>query len=255
MFFSQLLRDQRCHIHDAGGREECLKLAAELRANDHAYVVVVDGDYDILTRRRSSHRRLVSLDRYSIENYLFECEVLERVAQTYSRTDPGEQLIGSSFDELLGAIKLELRQFVILDVAHQSIHSGVKLKLNSAEQLMKGKSGIVLDKEAISKMCAEAEGQITREALKRADDLVTAFVEQRRLVDLLRGHVMFGFLWRLLVVIVKKRTGRQPRVDKNPLLTLLASETWRSMRHSPDHKNLKRRILNAVQDVRNASTA
>lgn len=89
IFFLQLLRDHKCHIEAAGGREECIKLAEAIRQNDHPFVVIVDGDYYVLKRKRSIHRRVIHLDRYAIENYLFETSVVEQVAK---RTVPSGSL-------------------------------------------------------------------------------------------------------------------------------------------------------------------
>ena len=68
-FYEQALRKLDCRVKDAGGKSECLKLAKALKEKDHPYVVVLDGDYDILERRRSWHRRVIVLNRHSVENY------------------------------------------------------------------------------------------------------------------------------------------------------------------------------------------
>ena len=52
------------------GKEKCKELATALVEDDLPYVVVLDGDYEILESTRSKHRRVILLHRHSLENYL-----------------------------------------------------------------------------------------------------------------------------------------------------------------------------------------
>ena len=56
VFFDRLLRDMGCKLDPAGGKNECLKLAEGIVEEDLPYVVIIDGDYDVLKRQRSAHR-------------------------------------------------------------------------------------------------------------------------------------------------------------------------------------------------------
>lgn len=71
-FYQPILADLSCRIEAFHGSDNAIALIAELTKYDHPYVVVLDGDYTILSRRRGLHKRLLILRRYSFENYLWE---------------------------------------------------------------------------------------------------------------------------------------------------------------------------------------
>jgi hypothetical protein len=106
-FYTELFGTLPVRIEDAGGKPECLKLAQAIIEYDHPYVVVLDGDYGILDRQRSQHRRVVYLHRYSFENYLFEYRPIERVSKKLAKVDPGEELLGSMFKDTIEYVRVE----------------------------------------------------------------------------------------------------------------------------------------------------
>ena len=65
--------------------QDCERLARDVFERDTPHVVIIDGDYDVLSRARSEHRRVVRLSRYGVENYLAEHAVIDRVIARYTR--------------------------------------------------------------------------------------------------------------------------------------------------------------------------
>ena len=90
-FYSPIVDDLQCRIEAFHGHENATALIEGLRDHGLPYLVVLDGDYDILSAWRSPHKRVIRLRRYSFENYLWEREPLNRAchrsAQSGDRTE------------------------------------------------------------------------------------------------------------------------------------------------------------------------
>ena len=115
--YEPILSEMGCEIGWADGKQECRKLVEAMMAGDLPYVVVLDGDYEILRRCRSWHRRAVLLQRHSIENYCAEVGVVQSVCRKYSRGRVVVGDVGVRFGNLLEALESELGDLVVLDVA------------------------------------------------------------------------------------------------------------------------------------------
>lgn len=252
-FYTELFGTLPVRIEDAGGKPECLKLAQAIIEYDHPYVVVLDGDYGVLDRQRSPHRRVVYLHRYSFENYLFEYRPIERVSKKLAKVDPGEELLGSMFEDTLEYVSYELRELVTLDVAHDRVNSGTEVFPDRVEQVIEGGGGsatrLALDHSRISHLCTEAHQTIMSSVFDNAHELITGFLAQRRLIDLMRGHFIFGLLRRLIFSVTRQHTGRKPRIGDDELKVLLTSELWNLETPGSDHTSLRRRLLRARRDT------
>lgn len=247
-FYERIVRDRPCRFEEAGGKPECEKLATEVVKNDYPYVVILDGDYDILKKTRSNHRRVVMLHRYSSENYLFEKEPVEQVCRNCAMMGSGIELVGDTFEALLQAIESELLDLVILDVAHCRASTGRQVLPPKIERLLESQKGIAFSQEYIERCCTECQNSIVQEKVDEAKTLVMNFLEQRRLVDLLRGHLVFGILRYLIINTVKRKTGRKPYINDDGIRILLSGEVW-SQTQSNDHKSLRRRLRRAVREA------
>ena len=69
-FYNAVLQNHNCRIKTYSEETDYSKFLEVLVTDNPHYVVILDGHYEILTRRRSKHRRLVLLHRHSCENYL-----------------------------------------------------------------------------------------------------------------------------------------------------------------------------------------
>lgn len=247
-FYERILRDYPCQLEPAGGKGECQKLATALLENDYPYVVVLDGDYDILEKTRSIHRRVVILHRHSNENYLFEKEPVEKICCNYVNVGGGEELVGNTFEETLEFIKSELIDLTILDVAHYRADTGREVLPSRIEPLLKPQKELAFSQDEIERRCTECQDSIHQENVNEAKALVMKFLEQRRLVDLLPGHLVFGILRRLIIKVIKRKTGRKPNIDDAAIRSLLSMEVW-SLVQSSDHRSLRRRLRQAVREA------
>lgn len=249
-FFLQLLRNRSCHIQAAGGREECVKLSEAIHQKNHPFVVILDGDYHVLKRRRSTHRRVVHLYRYAIENYLFEASVVEQVARSFAKVGPMEEVIGNKLDSLATTVHLELGEMVTIDAAHQLTNSGIAACPKSAEQLLKNKDPLEFNAATISSYCSKGNSTISNAVIKDTRASVAAYLQKHRFVDLLRGHIVFELIRFAISAAVTHKTGKPPKFSKESLFVALSSEVWRYDHLTADHQSLKRRLLEAIRETR-----
>jgi len=246
-FYEQALRKIDCRVKDAGGKPECLKLAKALKEKEHPYVVVLDGDYDILERKRSWHRRVIMLNRHSVENYCFERSPIERVCCSHACVSFEEKLIGDSFDNAIRAVESNLLELVVLDIAHQRSQTGERI-FNRIEEILGHQDRIVFDKKRIKEILKTKKKGVSKEVVSKVSKLVTDFRRSRRLVDLLQGHQALEIIRHLVNTRAKKRRNRTSKLSRRDLLIRLSSEVWREV-VSDDHKSLKRRLYRAIRDI------
>jgi hypothetical protein len=247
-FYRQIIGNRPHRIEDAQGVGNCHVLADAMIKDDLPYVVVFDGHYGLLDRKRSPHRRVVTLDRYCTENYLFEKESSERVCQNYAQVDSSERLLDKDFDGLLKELESALLAVLILDVAHYRAGTGEKILPDGADPLFKDVSRLTLNNGFISNLDMNGRRKLTGHDIEEATNLVQQYLTQRRFIDLLRGRIAFGLLRHLIRRAVKKKLGRTPNIDNDGLRVLLVTEVW-NIEPSRDHTNLKRRLKRAVSEV------
>jgi hypothetical protein len=247
-FYRWILRNRPCRIEAAGGKQECLVLAKAIVENDYPYVVVIDGDYDILERKRSFHRRVILLHRYSMENYLFERNPIRQVCCNYACVDAKQILEDGTFEELLETLETELKDLVVLDVAHNRADTGIQALPNNPESLIESRKHLLWSRDRIEQLYTQFLNDIDEKYIDEAAALVREFLENARFVDLLRGHFVFGILRDLIINTVRSQTGNKPNVDNEGLIVLLSAEVW-SATPSSDHQSLKRRLYRAIKEI------
>ena len=235
-------------LNRLGAKIECKKLVSALINEDLPYVVVLDGDYEILIRKRNPHRRAVYLKRYSSENYFFEKNVLENVCCDYVKTNSNEEIVGDRFEKLLFHIEKVLYEVIILDIAHQLESTGEEILPNTVDSLLVRKDKLFFDANRISNCCSKTNKKICQEHLRYVKSLVDEYLKERRLVDLLRGHLVFGIIRRLISKAVFSKRRRKPHIDNDGLRSLLAAFVWVHPL-SNDHKKLKNKVRGAVKEA------
>ena len=241
-FYEEALRNCNCRIIPKGGRPECEKLGAELIERDLPFVVVLDGDYGILERRRSRHRRIVLLHRYSFENYLLEREVIEQFCRDRFGLRGRTEIVRKRFCEVSGDTALCFRELTALDVAHRRRRTGCTVLPRNPGRFLKGKKrfGFVVDE--VRRACGEARRGIDEQSLVTATGLVDRFLRERRLIDLLPGHFALGII-RMLVISCTKRS-----VSEEEIRPYLARQVW-GVADTRDHSSLRRRLRRAVHEA------
>lgn len=249
VFYEKLLRKRRSRIEPAGGREEIEKLAEALQRNGYPYVVIRDGDYDILFRSRSSHRRVIYLNRYACENYLLEVSIIEHVCCNLCQVSTGERISQQDLDLLQRAIE-QLRPLIILDVAHQLSNTGQKVLPDNIHALLVDQRTLSVSEARLDEFLDNALKNIDPVLIDHASDVMDNFTLNRNLAHIVRGHLLFSALRFVIMSTVQRRRRRRPNVDDNTLRAMLAAEVW-DLRGSWDHINLARRIKNALREATN----
>lgn len=240
-FYEEVLRNYNYHLKASGGKEECKKLVTTLVQKDLPFVVVLDGDYEILERTRSKHRRVVLLHRYSFENYLFEEEPIEQFCRDYRSPENRLLQLANNYSTILNEIRHKFEELIILDVAHQRAETGHDVLPQKADRFFKkGKKVDFLDSQI--EQHTEAARTVNKQDIDDATVLVKKFLKDQRFIDLLPGHFAFGIIRRLIVHTVGEN------ISNKNIKIYLSRVVWRIVK-SKDHNSLKTRLRRAVREA------
>lgn len=238
-FYEEVLQDYNCQITPRNGRRNCESLAAVLAQKNLPYVVVLDGDYEILERARSKHRRVVLLQRYSFENYLFEEKPIEQFCHDLINLDEPPD---TKYREVIEDVEKKLKDLIGLDVAHRRSNTGYKVIPDNPDRFFKSAKKAEFKEDEIQKFFTAAATYIDKQSIDNANILIEGFLRKRRFIDLLPGHFAFGVMRRLVVATVKRSiTNKEMRV-------YLSRVVWRLVK-TPEHESLKRRLRRAVREA------
>lgn len=239
-FYNEALQNYNCRLKAKNGKPECEKLATLLQQNGSPYVVVLDGDYEILERKRSQHRRIVLLHRHSYENYLLEVEPIKQFCGDRVRSEDSldEPLTSEEFAEFVGDTEVKFKDMLVLDVAHQRSKTGHKTFFRDPDRFFdKG-----FRDDQIQEQQAAASENIDLENVNEAKTLVGDFLRGHRCIDLIPGHFAFGIIRRL----INSKVGRS--VPNNEIRLYLSRVVWQLVK-TRDHESLKRRLRRAVREA------
>lgn len=100
------------------------------------YLVLLDGDYAILSGGRSIHRHVVRLDRYSFENYLWESEVINRACHRAACSGDRTDIAGPEFDRINQHLANTLHEMVEVDVAARRSDPAPKVLPDRVDRLL-----------------------------------------------------------------------------------------------------------------------
>ena len=244
IFYDTVLQNYNRRIKAKNGREECEKLATNLVEGDYPYVVILDGNYEILERTRSKHRRIILLHRHSFENYLFEQEAIERFCRDRTHLEDSlENLPSSKFGAVLEDTELKFKELIVLDVAHQRSNTGYDVLPNKPDRFLKRGKSIDFRNDQIQQRCKEAAAQcIDRLSIDNAKALVEKFLKKGRFIDLLPGHFAFGIMRRLIIHTIDRP------ISDDDVRVPLSRAVWGLVK-TDDHNSLKRRLRSAVREA------
>lgn len=247
-FYREALRDDRCTWKVAGGREECRKLADLMITNGFPYVVTMDGDYEMLVRKRSRHRRVVLLRRYAMENYLCEQDTVNAVCRDCAAADSDASDAVLCLTSLDAQLRSDLEELVILDVAAFIAGKGGQRMPTDIARVAKTAKGLGVDRETISTMCRKAEQGVSDRQKSRASQIVADYLEEHRFLDLLNGHLVATIIRRVIWGHIKRVARRKPKLSWDSLTPLLVVRTW-SPPLECEHRLLRMRLKRAVKDT------
>lgn len=243
-FYNAILQNYNCRIKTYSEETGYHKLLEVLVTDDPHCVIILDGHYEILTRRRSQHRRLILLHRHSCENYLLEEEPIEQFR--YSRAPLRDTLekLPSSFSEILEDTELKFKELLVLDVAHQRAGTGYKVLPKGADDFFAESNTVDFDNSKIQALCNEATQCIDEQSIENARTLVQDFLKEHRFIDLLPGHFAFGIIRRW----IKQTANVRQRILEEDIRPYLSRVVWELVK-TRDHNSLKRRLRSAVREA------
>lgn len=239
-FYDAVLQNYNHRIKAKNGKPECEKLAMLLEQGSYPYVVVLDGDYEILERTRSQHRRVVLLHRHSCENYLLEAEPIKQFCRyrVHSEDSLAEPLASNEFTKFAEEIESKFKDLLVLDVAHQRSKTGHKTFFRTPDRFFNRD----FRDDEIQKQQAAAAQEVQPQSIDEAKTLVEKFLRERRLIDLLPGHFAFGIMRRLISDTVSKS------ISNDEIRLYLSRVVWQLV-NTRDHNSLKRRLRDAVREA------
>ena len=237
-FYEEVLQIYNCEVTPGNGRAECEKLATALLQDDAPYVVILDGDYEILESTRSKHRRVILLHRYSVENYLFEEEPIQQFCRDYA------QELVNRFREFVDIIEQKFKELIVLDVARRCSNASHDVLPNSSEAFFEQEPPRTINfrDDEIHRRCMEATDLIDEQSIEDAENLVDEFLKEHRLIDLLPGHFALGIIRRLIINTVNEN------VSNREIRVYLSRVVWGLVK-TRDHNSLKRRLRRAVREA------
>ena len=268
-FYNEVLQNYNCRIISKKGKAECEKFAMLLEQGNYPYVVILDGDYEVLERTRSQHQRIVWLHRHSCENYLIEEKPIEKFRHYRAPLEDSLERLPSSFKEIVEDTELNFKELLVLDVAHQRAKTGYQVFPKAPDQFFAGPKTADFQDSRIQEQYDKAPDQffagpktadfqdsriqeqydkaaldIDEQSIENARTLVQDFLKGHRFIDLLPGHFAFGIIRRWITYTVNVRQ----RILEEDIRVYLSTEVWRLVK-TRDHNSLKRRLRRAVREA------
>jgi hypothetical protein len=248
LFYEPILGDLGCRIEPFHGAENARALIDDLRQNSYPYAVILDGDYSILNSSARLHRNVVVLRKYSFENYLWEEGSINQACLRHAQCGEKEDRIGPEFERLTQHLEESLSQLVTLDVAARKVNPAPKVLPDKIELLLENNQSHYLDRNKISIIICKVEKLLNEQDLSDARKQLDLFLKKYKLVDIIKGHILFGILRNLFVNISEGIRGKRVTVNDELLTQIMAEMVWRRV-PSDEHRKLKRKIRAVVRRI------
>lgn len=244
LFYERCLEGCDVVVLSAGGKTNCAVLEEEIVAREQPYVVVLDGDYEILTRKRSLHRRAIRLQKHSMENYLCEPGSVINVTTMLAGERRRSSSVGEHFDAALSEFQSRIDGLIVADVASQAAASGEKVMPKSVEEICR-KGSCEINSSSVAKILRRIRKRVGTEGVEHASRLVSSFGRARRPRDLIPGRILFGFCFRFAQKEVKGR--RRRNIQKEDFRLHLLADVFHGKRPR-DVELLRRRLRRAIRE-------
>lgn len=240
-FYEPITEKIPCRMEAFHGSNNAEALIKSLVDHDYPYLVILDGDYEILKQARSPHRCVLILARYSFENFLWERDPVNRACLRHARCGESKDLAGAEMERVAKHLKKELLHVVALDIAARRSPSPPAVLPDAMDQLALNNSGPDLDPAKIAAVIATVEPQLDPAQVTAAKADVRSFLANRCITHLLKGHFILGILRRLFLRAAENESGIKSSLPPDSFTQILAEMVWRRSQ-SDDHKRLKRAI-------------
>jgi hypothetical protein len=240
-FYEPIIEKLPCRMEAMHGSENAKALIQALVDHDYPYLVILDGDYEILKPSTVPHRCIVILARYSFENFLWEHEAINRACLRHARCGERKDLLASEMVRVAKHLKKEMLHAVALDIAARRSPSPPSVLPDTIEQLALTRSGPEVDPAKVGALVAAVAVQLDPKVIKAAQKDLKDFLKTRCITHVLNGHLILGILRRLFIRAAEQESGTKSSLSNDALTQILTDMVWRRC-PSDDHKNLKRTI-------------
>ena len=247
-FFSPIVADMHCRLETINGCANAECLIEGIRQYNFPYSVILDGDYSILKSRRSPHRRVIILRRYSHENYLWERDPFHLTCIRHAQHGAFSQECLEEFDRITQHIEDTLREALVLDIAARSMDSPPPVLPKRIERLLTGNDQPELDELKLKKLTSESRKTVCPSSTSLCDSKIADFLQNNRLVDLVNGHLVFGVLRILFTKVTTTLRGKKCVIPDDALRSMLSEMVWQTP-PTPEHKRLKKVIRRSVRET------
>lgn len=254
-FYSPAVTGMDCRLEAFHGDANKSALIEGLTKNDYPYLVILDGDYGILDQRRSPHKNLIRLSRYSFENYLWEERSVNRICLRHAQYGDNDERLAQEMQKLRHAIAQVLFQAVVLDAAARRMNPAPQVLPKHIEPLLQRQNQFHIDQSKVELMLKKAATMVHPNYVREEEAKISKFTSERCFTHLLKGHLLFGILRIVFFQIATELRGSPCIVKDDALLQMLSEAVWQDL-PSEDHKRLRsniRRKVKALSAIRQQS--
>lgn len=248
LFYLPIVDLQLCRLEAFGGVSNAKALIADLLTNQSPYVVIVDGDYEMLNSDSQTHPNIISLRRYSFENYLWEPSAINSACLRHAQIGEQDDLLITNMHNLESTFDDKLREIVVLDVAARTSDSCPKVLPERIERLLADDAECTLNDHLLSEIEIESRKLLKPKKIIEARNLVDRYLKDRRFFHIFRGHLVFGVLRKRFIAAANKRRGTKSVIPDDALIQILSDAIWKTTPHS-DHLTLKQSIADRISYV------
>lgn len=247
-FYEPVINTIPCRLEAFHGVQNAKSLVQGLVENDYPYLVILDGDYNILNPTRSPHKHVIVLSRYSFENFLWEKESVNKACLRHARCGDRKDIVSEEMDRVVQHLSQELLHAVVLDVAARQLPSPPKVLPDHIEQLQLDHKRPDVDPVKVIALVTSVEPLLDPKIVRESKAQIMRFLAERCFTHLLNGHLVLGVLRRVFVQAARRECGGDPHVTDDTLTQLLSEMVWRQC-NSEDYRRLKRQIRSITRKL------
>lgn len=248
IFYAPVAEGLPCRFESFHGRENARALVDSLKEKNYPYLVILDGDYCILKKMKSIHRRVIMLSRYSYENFLWEPATINRVCLVYAQCGDQKDLVKASMDDAVEMLESKFLPALILDVAARRMNPAPKVLPSRIEPLLESQTSAKFASKKLFSLVNKAREKVDASSVAESERDIAAFLKGRCISHIVRGHYLFGLLRRIFVQAANKERGSKTNASDDALLQMFSDAIWRHCREG-DHKRLKRNFRTKLREL------
>ena len=247
-FYAPISDGISCRFQSFHGSANAKALISALKEHNYPYLVVLDGDYSILNPKRSPHRRVIVLPRYSYENLLWEPDAINTACLRHAHCGEKKDLTVSAMAQTVLMLKKEFLPALVLDVAARRMETPPNVLPDHIDELLHGKTTVTFNPDRLKEIVNKARKTVDAKFVKESKSDITSFLQDRCISHLIRGHLLFGLLRRIFLQAANKERGSKSVSPNNALLQMFSDAVWRCCKEG-DHKRLKRKFRSKLREL------